>query len=599
MPKRPDGSCRHGDITSAAIVAELDRIVAHPSFVQAPQLCRLLQYVVQRTLADEQRELKEYAVGIAVFNRGRSFDPRVDNVVRANARRLRRRLEAYYQGDGHDDPVVIELPKGHYTIRPHANGSIAQSATPHPPLSRTPRVWVRSAETSEDLRQTAAEVVDEILVNLTKMKALDASLTAERADYELSCVVLHAENSLRVSIRLVALRDAAVLWAQSFEQALPVHRFNAAVLVAHMVDSVIDADVDYRAMDGFDEDARRELTKGQIEWRSWVLGAGGSARVAAEHWRAALRREPRLWRALAQMVAHLANRIDHPPLDQCIGEAHAAVRELLALRKCEHLYPHPVMWAHVTGMVNFRLDLDYQLAEQCLERAKVQGWDPGQVDSELGNVYAAAGRLHEAVRHCEDAIARDAQLNQTMTWVLLGRTQIAMRQSRAATENFEAAMNASLPGTRTHLMAQLELIEALWGMGRASDAETVLAAAWGRYGEQHPQWFAPAFALLEHPQQAESLQNELVQRYREGRIYGLYPIFATYALLGDSDKAFVWLDRVIDNREVFRFVTIRHAPHFEPLRADPRFNRTMCRLDALEAQGSPLRPLIEEALNSD
>src|SRR5581483_10896714 len=43
-----------------------------------------------------------------------SFDPRMDPLVRVQARRLRIRLERYYREEGQNDEVLIELPKGGY-----------------------------------------------------------------------------------------------------------------------------------------------------------------------------------------------------------------------------------------------------------------------------------------------------------------------------------------------------------------------------------------------------------------------------------------------------------------------------------------------------
>lgn len=123
-----DGS----DATPDAIAAQLRRITAHPSFEQAPLLSRLLQHLLDRTLAGELRELQEYALGVTIFNRGGSFDPRADNIVRANVRRLRQRLDAYYQGDGRHDPIVIDLPKGHYVVRISENRPQPPEATHGP-----------------------------------------------------------------------------------------------------------------------------------------------------------------------------------------------------------------------------------------------------------------------------------------------------------------------------------------------------------------------------------------------------------------------------------------------------------------------------------
>lgn len=87
-------------IPAEAITAELDRILASKGFANAGRLSRLLRYVVERTLAGEADQLKEYAVGVEVFDRDDKYDPRLDSIVRVEAGRLRSRLEEYYNGEG-------------------------------------------------------------------------------------------------------------------------------------------------------------------------------------------------------------------------------------------------------------------------------------------------------------------------------------------------------------------------------------------------------------------------------------------------------------------------------------------------------------------
>jgi tetratricopeptide (TPR) repeat protein/TolB-like protein len=101
----------------SAVASELERIAASPSFRKADQCVRLLRYVTNRTLEGHASELKEYVLGVSVFERPDSFDPRTDAVVRLEARRLRLKLAEYYQQEGLDDPVVIDLPKGAYVPR--------------------------------------------------------------------------------------------------------------------------------------------------------------------------------------------------------------------------------------------------------------------------------------------------------------------------------------------------------------------------------------------------------------------------------------------------------------------------------------------------
>ncbi len=121
MPVRPDvlasGSCSSLDGVSAdAVRAQLAKILQSQAFNNSPVISQMLRYIVDRTLEGKTDELKEYSLGVDVFGRGASFDPRADTIVRVQARRLRSKLEEYYHLEGRMDPVLIELPKGRYVV---------------------------------------------------------------------------------------------------------------------------------------------------------------------------------------------------------------------------------------------------------------------------------------------------------------------------------------------------------------------------------------------------------------------------------------------------------------------------------------------------
>ena len=105
------------NIPEADVRAEVDRILATKGFSSAGRLSRLLRYVVDRTIAGEGDQLKEYAVGVEVFDRDASYDPRLDSIVRVEAGRLRSRLEEYYNGEGATSPIRISLPRGAYVAQ--------------------------------------------------------------------------------------------------------------------------------------------------------------------------------------------------------------------------------------------------------------------------------------------------------------------------------------------------------------------------------------------------------------------------------------------------------------------------------------------------
>jgi TolB-like protein len=100
--------------SETAVRAQLERILASEAFASAGRHSRLLRYVVDRTLAGEGDQLKEYVLGTEVFDRQDSYDPRLDSIVRVEARRLRARLDDYYRAAGANDPLVISIPRGSY-----------------------------------------------------------------------------------------------------------------------------------------------------------------------------------------------------------------------------------------------------------------------------------------------------------------------------------------------------------------------------------------------------------------------------------------------------------------------------------------------------
>ena len=93
---------------------ELERILASRTFQGAGRSGSLLRFLLERTLAGQAEQLKEYTVGAEALGRGNSFDPRTDAIVRVEISRLRSRLSHYYATEGATNPVRIAIPKGSY-----------------------------------------------------------------------------------------------------------------------------------------------------------------------------------------------------------------------------------------------------------------------------------------------------------------------------------------------------------------------------------------------------------------------------------------------------------------------------------------------------
>src|SRR5215471_10545815 len=101
--------------SNEAIRGHLSQVLTSASFANVDRLKRFLRFVVEEALAGRGENIKEYSIGVDVFDREGSFDPRTDPIVRVEARRVRARLARYYEEEGRYDEFRIELPKGGYT----------------------------------------------------------------------------------------------------------------------------------------------------------------------------------------------------------------------------------------------------------------------------------------------------------------------------------------------------------------------------------------------------------------------------------------------------------------------------------------------------
>jgi Tol biopolymer transport system component len=127
----------------------LTHILASRCFGNAPSLSRFLSYVVDNTLNGKSDALKEYSIGVDVFDRGASFDPKTDTIVRVQARRLRSKLKEYYQTEGRNVAVLIELEKGGYVPRFRSH-RVETSRVAMFPTAYDPRPTAAAADAPRD-----------------------------------------------------------------------------------------------------------------------------------------------------------------------------------------------------------------------------------------------------------------------------------------------------------------------------------------------------------------------------------------------------------------------------------------------------------------
>ncbi len=218
---------------ASAIKGELSRILRSRVFVHSHRIRRFLQFVVEECLLGQQHRLKEYLIGLEVFNRQEAFDPRVDSIVRVEARRLRSKLDEYYQSEGREDEVRIELRKGSYVplfeYRRAGSGAYGYGvAAPRRSSVSIGRFATHNGEPPELISDITRRLTH-VLVNEGYCQVLansEPSVTegdsraengAAKPDYVLEGSVEQHDQSTKVLLQLFSPADGAYLWSEAGE----------------------------------------------------------------------------------------------------------------------------------------------------------------------------------------------------------------------------------------------------------------------------------------------------------------------------------------------------------------------------------------------
>ena len=96
--------------------AQIQRIVQSKAFRTSEVHRNLLTYLAEKSLTGDAENIKEYTVGLDVFGKPESYDPRQESTVRMHVARLRQKLAEYYRTEGVDDPIFVDLPKGGFRV---------------------------------------------------------------------------------------------------------------------------------------------------------------------------------------------------------------------------------------------------------------------------------------------------------------------------------------------------------------------------------------------------------------------------------------------------------------------------------------------------
>jgi hypothetical protein len=143
------------ELTHDEKLKQLAKILDSQCLRNSEQLRTFLRFVGHKAIDEPGAVVKETTIAFDVFGRSNDYDPRIDSAVRVHAGRLRAKLYEYYSTEGAQDPVLVELPKGHYSpsFAPKDARAPDESSPEAPPIPSAsaeiqpevePRRWRRS-----------------------------------------------------------------------------------------------------------------------------------------------------------------------------------------------------------------------------------------------------------------------------------------------------------------------------------------------------------------------------------------------------------------------------------------------------------------------
>lgn len=557
-------------------------------------MSRFLRLAVTETLAGRSERLKEYVFGVEVFDRGESFDPAIDPIVRVEAGRLRRKLERYYKTEGRHDDIAVRLPKGSYVpsfevrsfeTREPSSAKTSVAVLPFVDLGMSPDgsfgdglTWelihglTRIAELSVVAWNSAAQLredASDARRALTRTRGeIETIRTKLKVDAILVGSVRRFADRLRVVAQLIDTASGVYLWSETYDRAMEetadIQQEISQAMIAKLRLQLAAPDSAKRTA-AYNPEAYQIYLRGRGQWNRRTEAG---LREGLESFRKAAALDPGFalaYAGIADAYTLLAEFGMERPADATPRARTAALRALEidpslgeAYSSLALLLTHEWKWKEAEAHFRRALDLN-----------------PGNATTHYWfacDLLTMRARLEEAEREMDIALALDP-LSSVMAegsgYVLT--LQRRYEESRA---RFEALIRADPSFHRGHtslgrVFIQLgcydTAIEKLeQGRSLAGNIPTILGAMGQAYG------------LSGRPEKARQILS-LIESASKERQVPCTCFALTYIGLGELDRAIQWLETGADRREN-NVNLIGVHPAYDGLRSEPRFGKLLERL---------------------
>ena len=573
-----------GDASREAVRSQLRTVLESSAFARAERLRHFLTFVVEKTLSGEGGQIKEYLLGIEVFGKDVSFDPRIDPIVRVEAGRLRAKLAKYYEHEGADDRVIIEFARGGYT-------PVFHTREPRPANNRSPVAPTEvkgiavlpfaDQSRNKDQEYFCEGIVIELVNVLTTVDGLQVAawgaarqLQRENHDpvdigkrlnvsFVLDGAVRREGERLRIAAHLIDVARGRYLWSSTYDRELKdvfgiqeeISRAIVETLKVHLVGSGELA-------------LLKRPTESATAYKLYLKGR--------YHW------NKRTNRGLWEGIEHFEKALE---IDSHYALAHAGVADSYSLLGNYGVLPSHTVRAKAKDAAVRAIETGASLAEAHTSLGHVAAtydWDWELAEREfelaiqLNPSYATAHHWYAItclmpLRRLDEAlleIGRAQELDPVSASIArdAGVVYFCRRDYERAVH--QAMQTLSLDPT---------FYEAYWILGLACEQRDELSDACAAFEKGVSLSGSPrligalghCYALWGKRDEAARCVRDLVA-LSEKRYVAPFDIALIYMGLRENDRAFEWLAKSLAQR-CYEMVWLKVDPRWDVLRADSRF----------------------------
>ena len=596
--------------TREAVQHSLNKLLASRVFQGSERMSRFLRFSVEHALAGESAPLKEYVIGVQVFDRGESFDPRTDTIVRVEARRLRAKLKEYYATEGRHDAVAIELSeKGYRAVfkgrarrpfepvarhwKPVLAGVLLLAAglaswrlalprrtvapdsiivLPFSNLSGgAENEYLSDGLTEEILSTLAAVPTLRVVARTSAFQFKGRSGDVRKIGRELGVgrilegSVRREGRRIRVTAQLINVADGLHLWSKIYDR----EGSSLLEIEQEITRAVVDA-------------LRIELRQGEAETTNpqahelYLKGRYFWHKMTPEYLQKSMR-------TLEEAIA----------LDPNYAAAHAGLSDAYGFWANLELEAPGEPVAKAAREAQRALDLNPDSAEGHFVKAAVLSmqWDWNGAEREFRRALdlkpslapargAFAGlclgpqrRYAEAVGQFRQALETDPLSVGNRT--ILGQTYVYAGQPAQGIKEVRAAMELEPEFALGYITLALAYLE----KGSHAEALKTLLAAYNSANEipYYLGLLGYTYARLGNRSEAERVLRQLKRRFNDGPWVPPVEVAGIHNGLGDKDQALSWLERACQQRSTMAAFVV-DDPRFRNLYSEPRFRAVLGRM---------------------